>query len=54
LLWSLLLTVVLLGIVQVLVGAGRRTGASSPESAAATSDAQDAVAGTVGPAEGNL
>jgi hypothetical protein len=54
LLWSLLLTVVLLGIVQVLVGAGRGTGASSPEPAGATSDAQDAVAGTVGPAEGNL
>ncbi len=46
--WSLLLTVVLLGVVQVLAGAGRGTGAASPMPASVTGDAQDAVADTVG------
>jgi hypothetical protein len=46
--WSLLLVVVLLGVVQVLVGAGRDAGALSPVPAAATSDPQDTVTGTAG------
>jgi hypothetical protein len=51
--WSLLLVVVLLGVVQVLVGAGRDTDASSPVPAAATGDAPDAVADPVGTPEGS-
>jgi hypothetical protein len=46
--WSLLLVVVLLGVVQVLVGAGPDAGALSPVPAAATSDPQDTVTGTAG------
>jgi hypothetical protein len=53
LIWSLLLVVVLLGIVQVLVGAGRGTGAASPAPAAATGYAQDTVVDTVGPPGGS-
>jgi hypothetical protein len=51
--WSLLLVVVLLGVVQVLVGAGRDTDASSPVPVAATGDAPDAVADPVGTPEGS-
>jgi hypothetical protein len=51
--WSLLLTLVLLGIVQILVGAGRETGASSRVPVAATGDAPDAVADPVGTPEGS-
>jgi hypothetical protein len=43
LLWSLALTVVLLGIVQILVGAGRRTDAIDSVPAAADGDVQDAT-----------
>jgi hypothetical protein len=39
--WSLALTVVLLGIVQILVGAGRGTAAASSAPAAADGDVQD-------------
>jgi hypothetical protein len=41
--WSLLLIVVLLGIVQILVGAGRGTDAVGSAPAAADGDAQDAT-----------
>jgi hypothetical protein len=41
--WSLALTVVLLGIVQILVGAGRGTDAVGPVQAAADGDVQDAT-----------
>jgi hypothetical protein len=41
--WSLLLTVVLLGIVQILVGAGRGTDAVGSAPAAADGDVQDAT-----------
>jgi hypothetical protein len=41
--WSLLLTVVLLGIVQILVGAGRGTDAVGSVPAAADGDVQDAT-----------
>jgi len=51
--WSLLLTVVLLGAVQVLVGAGAGTNASSPMPAAISGDVQDAVVETEGPAGGS-
>jgi hypothetical protein len=51
--WSLLLVVVLLGVVQVLVGAGRGTGAASPALAAATSSTQDTVIETAGPPDSN-
>ncbi len=51
--WSLLLTVVLLGVVQVLVGAGAATGASNPMPAAIRGDVQDAVVETEGPAGGS-
>jgi hypothetical protein len=51
--WSLLLTVVLLGVVQILVGAGGATDASSPVPAIARGDAQDAVVDTVGPPGGS-
>jgi hypothetical protein len=43
LLWSLALTVVLLGMVQILVGAGRRTDAIDSVPAAADGDVQDAT-----------
>jgi hypothetical protein len=46
--WSLALVVVLLGVIQVLVGAGRRTDGSSPVPTAVTGDPQDAAAPTVG------
>ena len=50
--WSLVFTVVLLGVVQVLVGAGRETGASSPEptalSGTAVGDAPERAVETVG------
>jgi len=46
--WSLLLVVVLLGVVQVLVGAGRDAGAFSPVPGAATSDPQDTVTDVAG------
>jgi hypothetical protein len=41
--WSLALIVVLLGVVQVLVGAGRPTAAASSVPAAADGDVQDAT-----------
>jgi hypothetical protein len=41
--WSLLLTVVLLGIVQILVGAGRGTEAATAVPAPADGDVQDAT-----------
>jgi hypothetical protein len=50
--WSLALVVVLLGVIQVLVGAGRGTGAS-PMPASVTGDPQDAAAPTVGLSGGN-
>jgi hypothetical protein len=46
--WSLLLVVVLLGVVQVLVGAGRDAGAFSPVPAAATRDPQDTMTDPAG------
>jgi len=46
--WSLALVVVLLGVIQVLVGAGRWTDGSSPVPTAVTRDPQDAAAPTVG------
>ena len=50
--WSLVFTVVLLGVVQVLVGAGRETGASIPEptalSGTAVGDAPERAVETVG------
>jgi len=45
--WSLALVVVLLGVIQVLVGAGRWTDGSSPVPTAVTGDPQDAAAPTV-------
>ncbi|HET6753089.1 MAG TPA: hypothetical protein VFH23_03960, partial [Jiangellaceae bacterium] len=51
--WSLALTVVLLGIVQILVGAGRGTAAASPVPAAATGDERDTVPDAVGPPGGS-
>jgi hypothetical protein len=53
LLWSLLLTVVLLAMVQVLVGAGGGTSTSSTVPAAATGDAQDAAVETAGTPKGS-
>jgi hypothetical protein len=44
--WSAVLVVVLLGVVQVLVGAGGQTGASSPMPAAVTGNTQDTVVDT--------
>jgi hypothetical protein len=47
--WSLLLVIVLLGLIQVLIGAGRQTVGSTPAPTAVTSgDPQDAVGNTVG------
>jgi len=51
--WSLVLTVVLLAVVQVLVGAGRETGASRPASATATGETPDAVTETLAPPPGS-
>ncbi|HET6919757.1 MAG TPA: hypothetical protein VFI46_09870 [Jiangellaceae bacterium] len=47
--WSLVLTIVLLGVVQVLVGAGGGTSASSLVPVTATGDAQDTVVDTASP-----
>jgi hypothetical protein len=44
--WSAVLVVVLLGVVEVLVGAGGQTGASSPMPAAVTGNTQDTVVDT--------
>jgi hypothetical protein len=44
--WSAVLVVVLLGVVQVLVGAGGQTGATSPMPAAVTGNTQDTVVDT--------
>jgi hypothetical protein len=56
LLWSLILVIVLLAVVQVLIGAGGGTGAASPVPAAGneagTDDAQDAVVETGRPPGG--
>jgi hypothetical protein len=53
LLWSLVLVVVLLAVLEVLVGAGRRYGASTRAHAGddetVTDDPRDRVANTVGP-----
>jgi hypothetical protein len=54
LLWSLALVVVLLAVVQVLVGAGRRSGASDRapvgDTGAPTDELSDRVTATAGPA----
>jgi hypothetical protein len=53
LLWSAVLVVALLAVVQILTGAGSRTATPGPAPAAAAGDAQDAVADAASPPGGS-